>query len=958
MKKKLHLSYLLSISIAFASFAQNANQLSAKNKTSFRLASNITPNDYLDKTIIIKISAVNRNICSASQINDAKFNQLFQSINGSQLRKKFPTAKAPERDVNSMGLAYADLTLIYEFSYSANVPFEKIINKFNSLSITEYAEPHYIPHINYTPNDANFASQWGMTNIQAANAWGVNTTTARGDTNVVIGITDTGTELNHNDLKGNIKYNYADPIDGIDNDGDGYIDNFRGWDVGMNDNDPNWEGNAHGVHVCGIAAAKTDNSIGVAGTSFNCKFLPIKIANAAGTLIASYEGITYAAEHGCKVINCSWGGTGGGQLGQDVITYATINKDALVVAAAGNSGIDEGTFPAAYQYVISVCNTKTDDRRASSSTFNYSVDVGAPGENIPSTYSGGTYTSLSGTSMASPCAAGVVAIIRSFYPSFNALQAGERLKTTTDTYPSQSPVYTNKLGTGRVNMYKAITNTLSPSVVMVNRIDTDNNDNTFVIGDTIRVKGTFNNYLAATTNMTATITSTSVFVTVLDGTTILGAIPTLGSTTNNSDPFTFKINAGTPQNSSILFKLTMNDATTGYTTIQYFTITVNVDYINIAVNDVATSVGSNGRIGYSQNGQAGGLGFNYLGAGTLLYEAGLMIGTNANIVSDGVRGTTATPDADFVSVNTAKIVVPSVSSDFDVTGVFNDNASTAPLPVVVRNRCYAWSTQPDRKYVIFEYIIKNSGTSTLSNLFAGVFADWDIDATTYGSNRAEFDASLRMGYAYYTAANGKYCGIKLLTTSAPLVHYAVDNIAGGAGGADLSDGYDTGEKFTTLSTNRLNAGMTGAGADVIDVVSTGPYSISTGDSVRVAFALIAGDDLTDLQSGATNAQIKYDGLYATTNIENKVNSSDVNITVFPNPANGNATFVVTLNENTMVDIKILNNIGQEVAKIVAQKMQEGNHIITFDSSKLSAGVYYVQMKTNNKSVTSKFFISK
>jgi serine protease len=955
-QKMLLLSLFFAGSILSTTAQTNKPNLYAVKKQ-FKLPAQLSANEYLPNAIIIKINSAYRNNCNKAKINDVDFTQLFQAVGGQQLHLKFPNAKAPEKEFNNMGLAYADLSLVYEFTFNSNSSLEKVVNLFNSLRIAEYAEPHFIPHVSYTPNDTYFGNQWGLTNIQAANAWGVNTTTARGDTNVVIGITDTGTEPTHNDLKNNIKKNYADPINGIDDDNDGYIDNFRGWDVGMDDNDPTWQGNAHGVHVCGIAAAQTDNSTGVAGTGFKCKFLPVKIADASGALIASYEGITYAADHGCKVINCSWGGTGGGQLGQDVITYATINKDALVVASAGNSAIDEGTFPASYQYVISVCNTKTDDRRAGTSTYNYTVDVGAPGESIPSTYSGGTYTNLSGTSMASPCAAGVAAIIRSFYPSFNALQTGERLKTTTDTYPSQSPIYTNKLGTGRVNMYKAITNTLSPSVVMINRNDTDNNDNTFVIGDSIRVSGTFNNYLAATTNLTATLSTTSIFVTILDATTTLGAIPTLGSNTNNPDPFIFKINAGTPQNSNIIFKLTMNDAATGYTTIQYFTITVNVDYINIRVNDVATSVGSNGRIGYSQTGQTGGLGFNYMNGGTLLYEAGLMIGKDAATVSDGVRGAAAgSTDADFVSVTAAKIVLPAVISDFDVSGVINDNGSTAPLPVTVQNKTFAWATQGDRKYVIFEYTIKNMGTVALNNLFAGVFADWDIDAVTYASNRSEFDAALRMGYSYYTGAAGKYCGIKLLTTSAPVVHYAVDNLAGGGGGVDLSDGYGTDEKYTTLSTNKINAGMSGSGVDVIDVVSTGPYSLNANDSVRVAFALIAGDDLTDLQTSATNAQIKYDGIYAATSVNNATPISN-ELTVFPNPSKTNSIVNFSLPESSFVDLRVFNNLGQEVTKLVTQNLTSGVHQYQINTEKLSAGSYYIQLKTANSSQMRKFFVT-
>ena len=168
----------------------------------------------------------------------------------------------------------------------------------------------------------------------------------------MIGIIDTGTDPDHPDLAANLKHNYADPINGLDDDGDGYVDNFNGWDLGESDNDATVNANTHGSHVSGCAAAVTDNGVGVASPGFNCKFLPVKISNAGGTLTMGYEGIVYAADHGCNVINCSWGGGGGGALGQNAIDYATINKDALVVCAAGNNSSNQTFYPAAYNYVF------------------------------------------------------------------------------------------------------------------------------------------------------------------------------------------------------------------------------------------------------------------------------------------------------------------------------------------------------------------------------------------------------------------------------------------------------------------------------------------------------------------------------------------------------------------------------------------------------------------------------
>src|ERR1700741_3077984 len=265
--------------------------------------------DYLSKTIILKVKPAYRNLCTPGYINHPQLNQLLSVFGVQNLAKIYPHHKAPEKQFNSVGQAYVDLSLIYEFNYSNAFSIEKVANKLVDLGILEYAEPHYIPHVGYTPNDplSDITGQYHHNRIDAYNGWSI----SQGDTNVVMGITDTGTDPTHNDLMDNFKHNYNDTIDGVDNDLDGYIDNFTGWDVGMNDNDPTWQSNAHGVHVCGIAGATTDNGIGGAGVGFKCRLLPVKIANANGDLIAAYEGITYAADHGADIINCSWGGSGG-----------------------------------------------------------------------------------------------------------------------------------------------------------------------------------------------------------------------------------------------------------------------------------------------------------------------------------------------------------------------------------------------------------------------------------------------------------------------------------------------------------------------------------------------------------------------------------------------------------------------------------------------------------------------
>jgi hypothetical protein len=383
---------------------------------------------------------------------------------------------------------------------------------------------------------------------------------------------------------------------------------------------------------------------------------------------------------------------------------------------------------------------------------------------------------------------------------------------------------------------------------------------------------------------------------------------------------------------------------------------VNVDYVNITINDVLTSIGSNGRIGYSQNGQTGGLGFNYLGT-AMLYEAGLMIGRDSGHVSDCVRSWSV-PSADFGSLVTAHEVVPAVYSEFDVDGTFRDNLATLPLPITVHHKAFAWSTAGNRKYVIVQYTISNTGASSLSSMYAGIFADWDIDATTFGENRAAFDAATKMGYCWYSGAAGKYAGIKLLTTTAPVVHYAIDNVAGGGGGQDLTNGYSGQEKYITMSTNRATAGVAGLGADVCDVVSTGPYTIAAGDSIKVAFALLAGDDLADLIVSAGNAQVMYDGLGVTTDVNSIALGGDNSMVVFPNPTNGQSFVDLTITESSKIDLRVFNVLGEEVGVVASEQIAAGKHRFVYETSSLSNGMYYYQLTIGNKKYVQKLMVTK
>ncbi len=896
--------------------------------------------------LVLKMKPEFRSLCSPTSINEPKVKTILSRQNAASVNKKFPLAVAPVNAKNRHGKNAVDLSLIYQIKVSAATNIYKLLQQLNSTGVVEYAEPLFINKMDFTPNDPSVGSQYQFTKISAFTAWDV----WKGDTNTVIGIVDSGTDWDHPDIQANLKLNYADPIDGTDNDNDGFIDNFHGWDVSENDNNPVNVNSTHGAHVTGCAAAVTDNNVGVAGPAFNCRILPIKASlNSSTTNIDNgYDGIVYAADHGANIVNCSWGRSGGpSQFEQDIVNYAVLDNDVVLVAAAGNGGIDEDHYPSSYENCVSVASTTSTDSRSSFSSFGFNVDVSAPGSNILATDFDDTYSTQSGTSMASPIAAGCAAMIKSKFPSMNALQVAEQLRSTADniySVPGNSP-YISKLGKGRVNLFRAVTDSISPGVVVKKINVTDGNDGVFVIGDTLNVSNLLWNLLRPTTNLTCTIAApTTPFVQILNNTHTVGVLSTNDTLSNFAAPYRIVVLPGTPLNLEVVLRITINDGS--WSDVFSFKVIINEDYININVNDIATSITSKGLTGYNQSGQVQGLGFRYQGSPTILYEMSLMVGASGTQVSDYFRGDGATSDEDFSKVQTVARQVPALVSDFDAVGQFDDDGptSTSPINVLITHHAYAWSAAPDNKYVMVQYSIKNVGSSTLNNFAAGLAADWDIP--DFNNNKAQTDASRRMGIVWCTDVDGIWAGMKLLSHTGTFNHYAIDNYAAN-GGLDLSDGFSGTEKYSSMTTGRADAGITltpATGNDVLSVVSANGITLAPGDSVEVTFALIAGDDLAMIQASAEAAQIKYDNALSVENL-NIISSSTQIKEIYPNPANKQTHIEFSLASSGKTTIGIYNLLGEKVKDVISENLSAGTYSLIIDVSDLSSGSYFCRLES-------------
>ena len=327
-------------------------------------------------------------------------------------------------------------------------------------------------------------------------------------------------------------------------------------------------------------------------------------------IIAGYQGIVYAAETGADIISLSWGGPGYSQAEQDIINYATA-QGALVVAAAGNTGsAAELQYPASYDNVVSVAATKV-TARSEGGLFllqrtGRCLRPGRPGHRLDRHLEHvlylNSYGYSSGTSMSAPVAAGVAALIRAHFPSYTPQQVGEQLRVTCDDIyaANPSPSYRYKLGKGRVNAYRAVTESW-PSVRMLSYYAKDsaggNGNGAFEVNEDIDVFMDFTNYLDPTSSATTiTLASTDPSVTVSNGLFPAGAIPTGGSTNNHGNPFRIHVQPGIAPLKVVTFTLVITDG--AYFDRQQFTMLFNPTFATHTVNSVWATLANNGRLGF------------------------------------------------------------------------------------------------------------------------------------------------------------------------------------------------------------------------------------------------------------------------------------------------------------------------------------------------------------------------
>jgi subtilisin family serine protease len=375
------------------------------------------------------------------------------------------------------------LDRIYTFEVPKDVNILTAIAAYAANSYVEYAEPNFIGQAHAIPNDPMFTTQWGLRNdgtnppnhpgtadadIDAPEAWDIET----GDSSVIVAMLDTGIDWDHPDLSARIWNNADETVNGVDDDGNGYIDDIRGWDFANNDNNP-IDDHGHGTVNAGIVGANTNNGVGVAGVDWHCKIMAVKVLNQNMWGLYSWwaSGLKYAADNGAKVISMSMGGTSSSQTLKDAVDYA-YGLNCVIVVSMGNDNSNTIYYPAAYSNVIAVGATDTDDTRCvppdwqpfgmqnGGSNYGNHIDVVAPGNWINSTVWNNVYQYWGGTSMAAPFVSGLAALLFAKEPTLTNAEVQNIICITAEDQvgnPAEdTPGWDIYYGFGRINAYHAL----------------------------------------------------------------------------------------------------------------------------------------------------------------------------------------------------------------------------------------------------------------------------------------------------------------------------------------------------------------------------------------------------------------------------------------------------------------------------------------------------------------------
>ena len=928
---------------------------------------------------VVVVKFKSNQVKQAGKTGIASFDQLAEKVQATSIRQLFPDFSTVARKTNLAADRVQSIQLLHELNYNIDLPPHLVAAILSADPNVEFAEPRYqypltgfigklgpglAEGVRAEPNDPQYSEMSHLRHVRLPEAWDI-VKSSEGD--VIIGIIDAGTDWQHADLLENIWRNPSELEDnGIDDDGNGYVDDVVGWNFSNDSNDPTGlpqtEANGiHGTMVAGIAAAVSDNEEGIAGASWNARLLPVNTgcANSDNAVCFGYEGILYAAMQGADVINVSWGGPDS-FLGREVIEMA-LEMGSLIVASAGNGfGIDsEGinldenlSYPAAYDRVLVVGSTgKASDTKADFSNFGVSVDVFAPGDALNTTVPDNEYTTLaSGTSFSTPIVSALAALLKTAHPDWTLDQIREQIRVTADPIDgSNDGTLSGLLGRGRINAGRALTDQSLPSV-RIQGIDILDSgmDGVIQSGESVVVNVELINHLADAEDLSLTLSINDPDIIVQNSASTIASLAS-GGTSNVQ--FSFSFASEVPKDHEMNFKLLV-EGTDNYRDVELIRLIANRATHDTGVLQMSlTDEGNIGWSGFQETSE--GQGFKYLGV-NWLFEGGLLIASEPDKISDSIRNTgedeqdedLRRPEGGFFG-----ILETSVASENGLV-ILNDEAARNPIGLKVHQESYADDADENNDFIILRYVISHAdpqATSAIQDLYIGLFTDWDL---TRSADYARFDEDRAMGIVQPSESEPiLLMATRLLDTRAGFSYRSIDNEEIFDARSD-GDGFTDEEKWAFMTEGIQVESVDDT--DVSTLLTAGPFQLFPGSTVEAAFALMAARSEEELAQFADQAQTFWDNTLSQTPPfpvaleDDQVLGTFALDAPFPNPSTEDVSLGIVMPATGTVRLELFDILGRRVHTLVDQTKIAGRHLIHWDGrmndgSLLSSGVYLYRL---------------
>jgi hypothetical protein len=808
------------------------------------------------------------------------------------------------------------------------------------------------------PNDPLFGQAYHHRLVRASDAWQL--LPSQGES--IIAIVDTGIDLDHPDLAPNIWYNSGEigrdganrdkRTNGVDDDRNGFVDDYVGWDFvssssSTGDNRPT-PGNSHGTHVAGIAAAVSNNALGSAGIALRTKLMAIKVSQdeaASRSVTRTGDAILYAASMGAKIINCSFGSPQASFASADVIATAT-QLGALVVGAAGNDGVDAPLYPAAYDDAISVAATDQADVLAEFSNRHATVDIAAPGVRILSTIPNGSYGTISGTSMSAPVVAGVAAMVRLARPMATPDEIKAILVATADTIDGANLFAIGRFGSGRVNALEALRQQNAKRALVVEAtLQDDVDDGTITPGERARLRIRIKNQLSPLVDARVDVRAIPGEVTPVVQTPAVSVGP-LGTNDAKSLPSDILVDipADAPLNGimNLLVEISDGGVRAGRLLL---TARVNTSYRTLTANDLALTVTSAGNLAYNDypsNVQGDGCRLN--GGPDMLFEASFMVAASPNHISNmGRTAQVGRKDTSFTALEIIRIKTDSVDAGIRATSSYDDRFERFAAGVSVRQHVYQSPADSVNQSVLLRFDVTNRTDTVLRNAYASLFMDWDIGPGGQ-ANGCGWLGDAGIGIVENVERSDlPYVGVSMISPLATN-YFALDNPVRSLDDIALYDGFTRTEKFITMSSGiaRKSSRIT----DVSMVIGGGPFSLAPGETQQIVFVIAANSKVEALRNSieAQRQRAKLLGLNAVDYVPVPDATKIIRIENGPVFLAGTVVDVTyQLEREAEATLDVVDIFGRTVGEPTQQpRLLPGTHKATFQLPQTSTGTYFVR----------------